>query len=650
MGHLLTVQNMLRRPRWAARLDRDDYPWTRPFYPFPFTLRAADAPSRSPPTCARRARPTGTARRPTRSRTRAREASAPPGHRVGELYAGWCRSSDRSRPGRRVRRRRPAPYQANLGRVGPRLPAGAAGASRPPPARAAVAGRARPRRSPPATTRSPPLADRRAGRGRLDGPDRRRRVALRAASCDLPRDAEPDADLGRGGRPPGGDATPTSPSARSRPRPTRGPCTRSTTRRPGCGRTCSTSATGCCWSLSHTRSSLGRGAATGRAARGRADQSHLRRDVQPAGHRRRADAACRSPRTTPTAAAGRPAVPDAVHARAGRWASATGGDCTATSCWRPPLHRRAAPLASPSRRDYLRRPPEADAAGARAGRRDPARPGRAADRGRRPHGHPRAAHPAAAGDRSARVAEVHARWTTSTSWSTPSEPLGYRRIVPAADVRASTRRPARSPVTFTPDALRFSENGRPGRWRPFLEVWALTDPTTLEPLTTDLLASEGRRTSTRRRRGRRGREHQDLPPHRHRRDKIVAARGGHPRPRRRSPSPATAPTSGRQATAPGLVQLRQADDAVPGDPAPLHARPAGKVYGSSRTAAPGLGGRTTRSSSTIVLYDATKGTWRGYTEIRRPDADEPGADIRGLPRTDGTRSAGATWTTSATAW
>lgn len=38
MGHLVTVQNVLRLIGSPLCFDREDYPWSTPFYPFPFTL------------------------------------------------------------------------------------------------------------------------------------------------------------------------------------------------------------------------------------------------------------------------------------------------------------------------------------------------------------------------------------------------------------------------------------------------------------------------------------------------------------------------------------------------------------------------------------------------------------------------------------
>jgi len=38
MGHLMTIQNLLRCLGGPLNLDREDYPWDSEFYPFPFTL------------------------------------------------------------------------------------------------------------------------------------------------------------------------------------------------------------------------------------------------------------------------------------------------------------------------------------------------------------------------------------------------------------------------------------------------------------------------------------------------------------------------------------------------------------------------------------------------------------------------------------
>ncbi|HEX8958013.1 MAG TPA: ferritin-like domain-containing protein, partial [Burkholderiaceae bacterium] len=38
MGHLISVQNVLRVIGAPLHFEREDYPWDAPFYPFPFTL------------------------------------------------------------------------------------------------------------------------------------------------------------------------------------------------------------------------------------------------------------------------------------------------------------------------------------------------------------------------------------------------------------------------------------------------------------------------------------------------------------------------------------------------------------------------------------------------------------------------------------
>ena len=38
MGHLLTVQNLLSLLGGPPTFEREDYPWSSPYYPFPFCL------------------------------------------------------------------------------------------------------------------------------------------------------------------------------------------------------------------------------------------------------------------------------------------------------------------------------------------------------------------------------------------------------------------------------------------------------------------------------------------------------------------------------------------------------------------------------------------------------------------------------------
>lgn len=72
----------------------------------------------------------------------------------------------------------------------------------------------------------------------------------------------------------------------------------------------------------------------------------------------------------------------------------------------------------------------------------------------------------------------------------PEDPLGYRRLRPAKTFQVDTDRGTITRA-FVPKTLRFTENGKVRPVAPFLEVWALTSPGRLEPLTKGLLASHG---------------------------------------------------------------------------------------------------------------------------------------------------------------
>lgn len=89
MGHLLTVQNVLRLIGGTLNLDREDFPWDIPFYPFEFALEAlsrnslakyvfAEAPSDWPPDL------TDDERAEIEAAVQSRPQDMP--HRVGELY------------------------------------------------------------------------------------------------------------------------------------------------------------------------------------------------------------------------------------------------------------------------------------------------------------------------------------------------------------------------------------------------------------------------------------------------------------------------------------------------------------------------------------------------------------------------------------
>src|SRR4051794_28135677 len=71
----------------------------------------------------------------------------------------------------------------------------------------------------------------------------------------------------------------------------------------------------------------------------------------------------------------------------------------------------------------------------------------------------------------------------------PQRPLARRTLVPADTFDVDPE--SGEPSTFVPDALRFTQDGKVRPVAPFLEAWALTDGDQLEPLTIDLLASNG---------------------------------------------------------------------------------------------------------------------------------------------------------------
>jgi hypothetical protein len=89
MGHLLSVQNVLRLIGGALNLDREDYPWDIPFYPYPFALEPlsrsslakyifAESPDSWPPDL------TGEERQEIENVVKMSPSQAP--HRVGQLY------------------------------------------------------------------------------------------------------------------------------------------------------------------------------------------------------------------------------------------------------------------------------------------------------------------------------------------------------------------------------------------------------------------------------------------------------------------------------------------------------------------------------------------------------------------------------------
>jgi hypothetical protein len=219
------------------------------------------------------------------------------------------------------------------------------------------------------------------------------------------------------------------------------------------------------------------------------------------------------------------------------------------------------------------------------------------------------------------------------------EPLGYRQIVPRPTFRVD---PATGELScYTPGSIRFKEeDGRVRPLAPFLQVFAVTDtaPEELQPLTIDLLASEGlgleavawtvevgnikifRRTGQ--------------PD-----DKIVARVE---RIRDHTPKPLLGEcpnfVAGKRLPL-GSVQFVKPTKEFPG--IRLRFTPAaGKVYGSSRTrhTAPDVEDPDPIiDSDDLVLYQPNppKATWRGYTETGGPTLTNPAQIYAGFADADG---------------
>jgi hypothetical protein len=117
MGHLLTVQNVLRLIGGSLNLDREDFPWDIPFYPFDFALEPltraslakfvfAEAPAQWPPDV------TQAERSEIEAAVHTTPSAMP--HRVGELYDLMIDVlSDREALPDSVFREETIPYQAS---------------------------------------------------------------------------------------------------------------------------------------------------------------------------------------------------------------------------------------------------------------------------------------------------------------------------------------------------------------------------------------------------------------------------------------------------------------------------------------------------------------------------------------------------------
>ncbi|MCY1073208.1 ferritin-like domain-containing protein [Archangium lansingense] len=86
MGHLITVQNVLRLIGGPLNLDREDYPWGNDFYPFEFTLEPLTKDSLARYIFAEMPAGWDTEEAREIKKRAAKGSSGQPLHRVGELY------------------------------------------------------------------------------------------------------------------------------------------------------------------------------------------------------------------------------------------------------------------------------------------------------------------------------------------------------------------------------------------------------------------------------------------------------------------------------------------------------------------------------------------------------------------------------------
>ncbi|MCA1569838.1 MAG: hypothetical protein LC798_05850 [Chloroflexi bacterium] len=191
----------------------------------------------------------------------------------------------------------------------------------------------------------------------------------------------------------------------------------------------------------------------------------------------------------------------------------------------------------------------------------------------------------------------------------PEHPLAYRRLEPATTFEVN-RTTGEITGMFEPPTLQFTQDGLVRPIAPFLELWALTEDDVLEPATLEMLAAEGATAESISWTV----EAANLKVFRRTRDALdqvtakVAAFSDH------TPQPlvGTCDHFWPGATIPfGDVQYIK--------PTPEHPEirlritpAAGLVYGSSDT--PPGPGRPTDPNLAAVVYNATEGIWRGYTE------------------------------------
>lgn len=191
----------------------------------------------------------------------------------------------------------------------------------------------------------------------------------------------------------------------------------------------------------------------------------------------------------------------------------------------------------------------------------------------------------------------------------PERPLGYRILRPAEtlEVDEATGGIGR---TFVPARVVFTDNGLVRPVAPFLEVWALTDDDLLEPLTPDLLAGDGATIGDLRWRV----EVANLKVFRRTNldaDKVEADSGNvfdHDA----HPLLGTCPNfwPGKSINF-GSVRFIRPTDAHPEIRLRFTPGP-GFVYGASANPPPA--GPPTDPNVRDIVYDASRGSWLGYTD------------------------------------
>lgn len=208
----------------------------------------------------------------------------------------------------------------------------------------------------------------------------------------------------------------------------------------------------------------------------------------------------------------------------------------------------------------------------------------------------------------------------------PQQPLAYRRLVPAEtfEVDRNTGEIAR---TFRPPTLTFTRDGLVRPVAPFLELWALTDDDALEPVTLSMLAAEGATAQSIRWTV----EAANLKVFRRTRDvrdrvmATVTAFSDH------TPKPLAG--VGDNFWPGATISFGDVQYIKPTSEHPeirLRVTPAaGLVYGSSDT--PPGAGRPADPNLAAVVYNATTGGWRGYTEEKERFPTVPVQLFAGAP-------------------